>query len=269
MDSLLETILSHPFTAAGAVLLTWFLASTVLAYRRLSHIPGPFLASISDLWLIRASTSRRLSAVFEETARKYGPLVRISPNQILTSDADLLRRCGAVRGTYERASWYRGFRFADTDNMFTLRGLEAHDRRKAQIGVAYNISGREVDLIEPNVDSQVLEMVALLRRKYCASSPASDGTGKGGRRGQLLEFSHLTTYLTLDIITRAAFGQAFGHLQTESDVTGWLEQLRSTWPMIALVNEWPLLRSMLYSDTFFTLFGHRPTDKTGAGMVWG
>lgn len=283
MDSLMENTISHPLLAAGAVLLAWSLVSTVLAYRRLSHIPGPFLASVSDLWLIQTATSGRLSDIFEETARAYGPLVRIGPNQILTSDRDLLRRCGAVRGAYERGAWYRPFRFADTDNMFTLRGLEAHDKRKAQIGVAYNISGREVDLIEPNVDSQVREMVALLRRKYCVSAGSADGTGSeekarrggggggvgGGGGGELLEFAQLSTYLTLDVITRAVYGREWGHLRTDSDVTGWLEQLRLTWPMIALVSEWAMLRSILCSDTFFNLFGQRPTDKTGQGMVWG
>lgn len=88
----------------------WFVGSTVNSWYKLRHIPGPWLASISDLWIIRAATSARLSEVFEEVGKSYGPLVRIGPNQILTSDADILRKTGAVRGTYNRSPWYIAFR---------------------------------------------------------------------------------------------------------------------------------------------------------------
>lgn len=265
MDYLLEILTSHPLLAIGAVILTWSLISTALAYHRLAHIPGPFLASISHLWLMTTSTSGRIDAIFEETAQKYGPVVRIAPNEVLTSDVDVLRRAGAVRGTFERYhSWYSGVRFAEVENTITLPGREAHDRRKARIAVSYNISGREVDLLEPSVDAQVLAMMALLRRKYVG------GGGGGGRAAApLLDFALLSSYLTLDIITRAAFGREFGYLRADADTTGWLEQLRGSFVVVALVNEWPLARRILYSRWFFKLFGQRPTDKKGSGRIWG
>lgn len=270
MASLLEAVTSHPLVAIGAVLLTWYLISTATTYRRLAHVPGPLLASLSDLWLVRTSASGRIAGIFEETARRYGPVVRVAPNMVLVSDVDALRRAGAVRGTFERYEpWYSGLRFTGTDSTFTLPGREAHDRRKARVAISYNISGREVDLLEPSVDAQVLEMVALLRRKYVDVAPDAASGASGGKRAPMLDFAPLSSYLTLDIITRAAFGREFGYLRADADVTGWLEQVRGSFLVVALVNEWPLARRILYSRTFFKLFGQRPTDKKGPGRIWG
>lgn len=274
MDPVWRVIISHPLVAIGAAVVAWYLVSTAVAYRRLAHIPGPFLASVSYFWLIRTSCGGRMAAVFEEAGRKYGPVVRVSPNQVFTSDVDVLRRAGAVRGTFERHQpWYAGLRFTEVDSVVSMHTREAHDRRKARVAVSYNISGREVDLLEPSVDEQVAAMVALLRRKYVdvPAGPAGGGGGGdgGGRRAQLLDFSLLSSYLTVDVVTRAAFGREFGYLRADADVTGWLEELRGSFPAVALINEWPLARRILYSKWYFNLFGQRPTDKKGSGRVWG
>lgn len=261
MNSILEGIGAHDPLVIGALAIAlWYVVSTAVAWYRLCHIPGPFLASLSDLWMVRASTSTKLSEIFEQLGREYGPLVRIGPNQVLTSDGDFLRKSGAVRGTYDRTSWYVAFRWQPyVDNTFNLLDHAAHDRRKGQISTAYNISGREVDLVEPSVDEQVLVMLDLLRAKYL---PRPEN-----RRPPLLDFSELSSYLTMDVITRAAFGREFGHMKNDSDVTGFLTQLRQAWPVVSLVNEWPALRTILYSRPYLSMFGPKVTDKTGLGKL--
>jgi hypothetical protein len=212
--------------------------------------------------MIRASISARLSEVFEEIGREYGSLVRIGPNHVLTSDPDLLRKSGAVRGAYDRSSWYNATKFNPyTESTLNISDHVVHDRRKGQIATAYNISGREVELIEPNIDQQILAMVDLLKAKYTYRSTPENPVPP------LLDFSELSSYLTMDVITRAAFGQEFGHMKTESDVTGFLTQFRDGWPFVSLVAEWPALRSLLYSKAYLSLFGPKVTDKKGMGRI--
>lgn len=275
MALLQDSPVSVPIAAVGIVLVLWYIVSTITSYRRLSHIPGPPLAHFSSLWMIRTSSSGRLSQIFEETGRKYGPLVRIGPNQVLTSDVGLLRRTGAVRDTYERDEWYNSFKWQpQAHNLFTLQDREAHDRRKAQVAVAYNISGREVDLLEPSVDEQILSALHLLRSKYVVaatttttSGAAGDGSIKRTQPPPLLDFASFSSYLTIDVVTRAAFGREFGDLRTDSDVTGFLINMRSSWPLISLVNESPWARRLLYSDRYLKWFGASLGDQTGVGKV--
>jgi hypothetical protein len=68
---------------ATALLLT-YLARVAWQWYRLSHIPGPFLASISSLWIIKQSLNGRLALATKEVTDKYGPLVRVSPTQLVT-----------------------------------------------------------------------------------------------------------------------------------------------------------------------------------------
>jgi hypothetical protein len=71
----------------------------------------------------------------------------------------------------------------------------------------------------------------------------------------------------MDIITRAAFGREFGHLKTDSDVTGFLTEIRDAWPMVSTVAEWPMARRLLFSRTYLSFFGPKPTDQTGSGKL--
>ncbi|KAK7709818.1 hypothetical protein SLS64_006060 [Diaporthe eres] len=145
------------------------------------------------------------------------------------------------------------------DSVFTLQEYDVHDRRKGQISTAYNITGREVDLIEPGIDEQILVMLDALRTKYVAKNDKPSPP--------LLDFSDFSSFLTMDVITRAAFGEEFGHLRSDSDVTGFLTHLRKQWPMVSLVNETPFLRSFFYSKAYLRLFGPNITDPTGFGKL--
>ena len=52
----------------------------------LSHIPGPFLASVSNLWKIRAAWQEAMPQQNIALHKKHGPLVRIGPNMISVDD---------------------------------------------------------------------------------------------------------------------------------------------------------------------------------------
>lgn len=145
------------------------------------------------------------------------------------------------------------------DSTFNLQEHVAHDKRKGQISTAYNVSGREVDLIEPNIDDQILVMLDALRTKYVPKH--------GKPSAPLLNFSDFSSFLTMDVITRAAFGEEFGHLRSDSDVTGFLTHLREQWPMVSLVNETSFLRSFFYSKTYLRFFGPNISDRTGFGKL--
>ncbi|KAM7212794.1 Pisatin demethylase [Rhypophila decipiens] len=258
--TIVDTILSHPFLSGGLALLVYYAVSTLQAWSRLRHIPGPPLASISYLWMILTARSARMSTIFADLSRQYAcPVVRIGPNDVLTDDVELLRRMGAVRGTYDKSDWYKSLRWqAYVDSTFTTPSHAVHDTRKARIAVAYNISGREqVDLVEPTVDEQVTAMIRLLRDKYLPEP------------GRLFDFSRVSSYFTMDVVTRAAFGKGFGNLTQHKDVTGFITGLRDAWPVISMVAEWPLMRKMLFSKTYLCFFGPKPTDQNGQGKLMG
>lgn len=107
--------------AIGVVsaILCAYLARLVLQWRRLSHVPGPFFASISKLWMVRESLKGRQPISFKEVNDKYGgsrcdsragwpmltetgTLARVGPNELITDDPELMRRMMAARSEYTR-----------------------------------------------------------------------------------------------------------------------------------------------------------------------
>lgn len=90
-----------PTLAAGVAFLlaVYYFASTARQWWRLRNVPGPWLASVSSLWIFRA-LSRGDYQPFAEMGATYGHLVRVGPNLLLTDSPELLRRMSAARSAY-------------------------------------------------------------------------------------------------------------------------------------------------------------------------
>lgn len=57
----------------------------------LRSIPGPFLASISRLWIFQKQRGYQRQQVDIDLHRKYGSIVRISPHEVMVSSPKSLR----------------------------------------------------------------------------------------------------------------------------------------------------------------------------------
>jgi hypothetical protein len=57
----------------------------------ISQIPGPFLATITDLWRFVVVWGRRPDRTHLQLHRKYGSLVRLGPNEVSCSDPSALQ----------------------------------------------------------------------------------------------------------------------------------------------------------------------------------
>ena len=72
-----------------------------------------------------------------------GSLARIGPNDLVTSDPNVMRRMLAVRSPYRRADWYVGMRFDPSrENIESERNDEKHTalRTKMSAGVGVPLS---------------------------------------------------------------------------------------------------------------------------------
>lgn len=106
------------FIALFSVTLIAYLFNAWHEWRRLSHVPGPFSASSSKLWMAFQSFKRRQPYTFKEANERHGALsgsaamaslilapgslVRVGPNEVITNNPEVLRKVMAVRSTYTR-----------------------------------------------------------------------------------------------------------------------------------------------------------------------
>ncbi|KAI4592647.1 hypothetical protein KJ359_010549 [Pestalotiopsis sp. 9143b] len=238
------------------ILVGWYLTSATVTWYRLRHIPGPFLARFSYHWLAKVARSTRQHQIYRDLCNQYGPLVRVGPNELTTDDPEVLRNMASVRSDYGRDTWYKGGRAnPHHDNVFTLLDQTVHRERKAKIVGGF--AGREAPLIETGVDEQVLALIRVIRDNYIWS--------RGRDQGKVLDLSPLTSYFTMDAISKVAFGQEFGFLAANDDLYGFLGEVRDNWPRLAMAVDVPYFRDFVFSSAFLNWFGAKETDKKGMG----
>lgn len=230
----------------------YYLTTAVHSWYRLRHIPGPFLAKFSYLWLAYVQQSGRQYYIFRDEYTKYGPLVRVGPNELSTSDPNVLRRMTSARSQYGKDSWYGGGRWNPYEHsMFSTTDMRTHDDIKSKTAIGY---GDKNSALEPGVDAQVTTLVRLIREKYTTGA-------------KLLDFGTLTSYFTMDVITKAGFGEAFGYLEKEEDLFDFLSGVRDNWQFMGITLDVPWIRDICYSPFILKLIGPKMSDKTGLGRL--
>ena len=84
---ILSALYAYPILIFLAPLLA-LLLSTGLAYFRLAHVPGPFLAGFSNVPRLLWVRSNRAHEIHVALHRRYGSLVRFGPNMVSVADPE-------------------------------------------------------------------------------------------------------------------------------------------------------------------------------------
>jgi hypothetical protein len=102
-------------------------------------------------------------------------------------------------------------------DVFTMLHADIHDRFKAKIASAY--AGKGIPALEEGINDRIRALLELLRRKHLA---------------QPVDLAESTSFFSMDVITRSAFGREFGYLRTDSDVYSFLGGLRGNWAALTI-----------------------------------
>jgi len=196
----------------GAILSLVALIVKRYFFHPLSHYPGPFLAAVSSipvsLGLIRGKNHHELKLLHD----KYGPVVRVSPNELSFCGPD------AYEDIY-------GFRSHDepmekdpiwTGAMMTLNGemamvyapRDVHARQRRAF--SHPLSNTSVMQQEPLLQQHIRIFISQL--------------GEFERAGKPLNIKDWYNFLTLDVMSDLYVGTAFGCL-TGKNGHDWLKAL--------------------------------------------
>ncbi|KAJ4355238.1 hypothetical protein N0V95_003133 [Ascochyta clinopodiicola] len=196
------------------VAVAYLVTARLRQYYRLSQFKGPATASISWWWHSKAVLSGQAQRYYGDVTERYGPIARVSPEHLITSDPDLWAHINGVRSPYRRAPWYyHAARFEPgKDNVFTECDNERHDARRKKMFAGY--SGKENPTLEPSIDSHVQELIELVRTY--AAQPASTKPSKA------MDLAQKIPFFTLDVISHIGLGTPFGNLKANKDVNDYL-----------------------------------------------
>ncbi|KAK1758886.1 cytochrome p450 [Echria macrotheca] len=245
------------FLVLASLVATAITTRYFLSWYRLRHVPGPFLESLTSLIQLKRCLEGECHVYYNEIAEKYGPLVRIGPNEVMFSDPETLRRCSAVRSPYTRGEYYEAACVSPgKHHSFSIIDDAAHTALKKKVSPGY--SGLDNGGFEPAVDDMVKALVDLIERKYISTDTEANP----------IEFAHRAQFFTLDTISDVAHSKPFGHLEKDEDVFQYIHYTSLTIPVFTSILVIPGLYKWIQRWPLNKL---APTsmDKYGIGMMMG
>ncbi|KAH0162625.1 cytochrome P450, partial [Aureobasidium melanogenum] len=188
-------------------------------FHPLKHIPGPFWASISRLWMVYRIRQGDMEVVQRRLHAQYGPLVRIAPDEVACADPDAIRQIYRTQAPLKRSHFYHCWgtnNFSKYPDLFVDTNEKSHSNRRRIVNNVYNMS--TILTLEPYIDD--CSTILMQRLDEFAASETVMNLG---------QWLH---WYAFDIIGELFFGKAFGFMADGRDYQSYIESLDTLVPML-------------------------------------
>lgn len=225
---MISTFIQNPLLLFLLPLL-YLIITTIQAFFRLSHIPGPFLAKLTDLQRLSWVLSYRAHDIHTEQHRKYGPLVRFGPNMVSVGDPCEIGTIYSFKEPWRKSNFYRALlmkaRNKPVEGIFGTQNELIHRNLKKPVSSAYSMS--TLVSFEPYVDATMRVMCDELERRFVS---------KEGRHAPTANLSDWLQFFAFDVIGELTFSKRFGFLENGVDVDGIMAGLWNMFKKTSLVS---------------------------------
>ncbi|KAH0847503.1 Pisatin demethylase [Fonsecaea pedrosoi] len=199
----------------------------------INHIPGPALASFTDLWRCFVVWGRRPELKHIRLHEKYGPLVRLGPRVVSVSDPAAIPIIYALNSGFVKSGFYpvqqtiaKGRRLY---TMFSTTDEKFHAKLRRAVSNAYAMS--TLVQFEPLVDSTTLAFLEQLEERF------ADKTGPQG----ICDFSKWLQFYAFDVIGELTYSKRLGFVDRGVDIDGIIGNLEWLLNYAAIVGQIPIL----------------------------
>ncbi|KAI1371314.1 cytochrome P450 [Hypoxylon crocopeplum] len=195
----LVTHLLNPQYVGVGIVSALLLASVVRFYNDpLRHIPGPLIARLTPCWLWyiswRGTESRAISALH----KRYGPVVRIAPNEVDINDGAAIHQIYVKNGGLAKSPTYQNVNVDGFSTIFSA--VDPAQRAMRVKAVAPMFAQQAVVKGKPTAMKIVNAMLEELSRRKAAAN------------GGPVDVLNLFRALALDTASTYLFGESFNGL---------------------------------------------------------
>lgn len=155
-----DPLSSYGLLLIGSVtIFYYFLAPYFFTYGKLRDIPGPFPAKFSRVWLLYVSRRGHRAERVDELHRKWGPVVRIQPNQFSIADEEAISVIYGHKHALPKSDYYDAF-VSTKPNIFSTRDKAVHGAKRKRIAHVFAL--KSLGQFEPYVRSNLAILVRQL-----------------------------------------------------------------------------------------------------------
>ncbi|KAK7038125.1 cytochrome P450 [Favolaschia claudopus] len=191
------------------------LCLSIVAYRLsplhpLAHYPGPKIGKVTKLWGLWKAARGYKYLYHKELHDKYGPWVRIGPNEISVIDAPAVRQILSLGGL-EKSRYYEAGRHEATPPSIVCLSGDAHTAKRRVWNRA--MTPAAIREYEPLVAKRARQFISRLREQDLDTASGVD----------VVRWVDL---FALDLMGDLAFGGGFEMMRDGGDVDGLGERIR-------------------------------------------
>ncbi|KAB2573396.1 Pisatin demethylase [Lasiodiplodia theobromae] len=228
----------------------------------LNVFQGPSWAAYTRLWLCKTLASGSSAQIFVDVNKKYGPVARIGPNNLVTDDPEFVRRILAARSHYTRGPWFDSIKIdPHVSNIVSERHPGRHNHLRYQMSAGY--AGKDISGLESTVNERISTFIRRIEDNWLSTPEFT----------KRFDIAKRIQYLAVDIITHLAFGKPLGFGEADADLFNFLSTIEMQLPIVqhfsvilelndllAWVAKFKWLRRFIVPSS---------KDKKGIGMIMG
>ncbi|RSM14959.1 hypothetical protein CEP52_000964 [Fusarium oligoseptatum] len=174
-----------------SLLLIKYFILDALVLSPLSRVPGPKAFALTKWRLGYEDWRGTRTRTIQHLHSKYGPAVRIGPNEVSFNSLTALKTIYGPGSRYGRTAFYRMFDVYGEQNLFTFHSMEEHGSRKKLLSHAYSKS--------TVLKAPTTQLVEEKTRQYMELLD--------GEPNHVSDIFHTLHYYSLDNITSFIYGK--------------------------------------------------------------
>ncbi|KAL8810355.1 MAG: hypothetical protein Q9223_007774 [Gallowayella weberi] len=191
-------------------LLLWYL----YFYLRLRAIPGPLLASFTNLPRVSWVLSNGAQEIHIQQHEKYGKLVRFGPNMVSVGDATEIASIYGFKSNFNKSDFYRVLLFyakgKPVPTIFATQDEHLHRVLKTPITPIYSMSN--LVSFEPYVNKTINAFITQLDRRFV-------------QKGATCVLDKWLQMFAFDVMGEITYSKPLGFLDRGEDVDGVMESI--------------------------------------------
>ncbi|KAL4926772.1 cytochrome P450 [Aspergillus undulatus] len=191
----------------------------------LAKFPGPFWASVSRVWIVLHVLPGDAEKRQMRLHAKYGPVVRIAHNELITSDPTALKTLYGVQSRSKKTDFYLAFRppWARFPDHFSSEGGKQHADRRRIVSNVYSMTSvlQSEQYIEKCIDVWIAKLRSMADAK------------------ESFDMWLWTRMYAYDVIGELYFSKMFGFLESGGDHLGYIEAVDDLIPVQFIAGNMP------------------------------
>ncbi|KAI1196387.1 cytochrome P450 [Nemania serpens] len=237
--SMVLGFISH-YWVLGAVLVIGARLTRNRYYNGLNKYPGPFLASLTDLWRLWDVWGRQSEVTHRKLHARYGDVVRLGPKTLSFADPKALKTIYGLNKGFIKSDFYivqqgvskgRGLAtlFSTTDNTF-------HAQLRRCVNSAFSMSA--LVQYEPFVDNTLKLFFEQTERLYVNNVEGCD-------------FVRWLQFYAFDVIGEVTYSKRHGFIEKNEDVDGIVRYLGNLFLYVAPIGQIPWLDRLFLKNPIY------------------